>query len=125
MDILEREAIDNAGRVGGKILERLAGWKETHPLVGDVRGRGLMIGIELVLDKETREPAAALRNRVETLCYEMGLLILGCGETSLRLCPPLVVNEDEATVALDILEEALTQVEQEHLRPLELETVGA
>jgi 4-aminobutyrate aminotransferase len=111
--------------VGGKMLERLAGWKETHPLVGDVRGRGLMIGIELVLDKVTREPAQALRNRVETLCFEKGLLILGCGETSIRLCPPLIVNEHEATVALDILEEALSQVEAEHEQVGELATVGA
>ena len=125
MDILEREGIANAGKVGGKILERLAGWKQHHPLVGDVRGRGLMIGIELVLDKETREPATALRNRIETLCFEKGLLILGCGETSLRLCPPLIVSEDEATVALDILEEALTQVEQEHAQARELAAVGA
>ncbi|HEX4319544.1 MAG TPA: acetyl ornithine aminotransferase family protein [Acidobacteriaceae bacterium] len=125
MDILEREGIANAEHVGGKILDRLAGWKKTHALVGDVRGRGLMIGVELVLDKETREPAQALRNRVETLCFEKGLLILGCGETSLRLCPPLIVSEDEATVALDILEEALTQVEHEHAQALELETVEA
>jgi len=125
MDILEREAIDNAGKVGDKILDRLAGWKESHALVGDVRGRGLMIGVELVLDKETREPAQALRNRVETLCFEKGLLILGCGETSIRLCPPLIVSEDEATVALDILEEALTQVEHEHGHVRELAAVGA
>jgi 4-aminobutyrate aminotransferase len=125
MDILEREGIGNAGRVGGKILERLEGWKHSHPLVGDVRGRGLMIGIELVLDKETREPAQTLRNLVEGLCFERGLLILGCGETSLRLCPPLIVSEDEATVALDILEEALTEVEHAHARAQELETVEA
>jgi len=125
MDILEREGIANAERVGGKILERLEGWKHSHALVGDVRGRGLMIGIELVLDKETREPAPALRNLVEGLCFEKGLLILGCGETSIRLCPPLIVSEDEATVALDILEEALTQVEHAHARAMELETVEA
>ena len=63
MDILEREAIDNAASVGGKMLERLHGWKNTHPLVGDVRGRGLMIGIELVKDKTTREPAPAAQPR--------------------------------------------------------------
>jgi 4-aminobutyrate aminotransferase len=73
-----------------------------------------MIGIELVKDKATREPATALRNRMETLAFERGLMILGCGETSIRLCPPLIVNEHEATVALDILEDALTQVEKEH-----------
>ena len=98
------------------------GWKKTHPLVGDVRGRGLMIGIELVKDKATREPAAALRNRVETLAFERGLMILGCGETSIRLCPPLIVSEEEATVALDILEDALTQVEKEHAHAGELAT---
>jgi 4-aminobutyrate aminotransferase len=120
MEILEREGIANAARVGGLMLERLNGWKETHPLVGDVRGRGLMIGIELVKDKATREPAAALRNRVEALAFEHGLMLLGCGETSLRLCPPLIVSEEEATVALDILEEALTIVEKEHAREAEM-----
>lgn len=114
MDIIEREAMDNAARVGGRMLERLSGWVQTHPMVGEVRGRGLMIGVELVKDKATREPANALRNRVETLAFERGLMVLGCGETSIRLCPPLVVSEQEAEVALDILEEALTQVEQEH-----------
>jgi len=82
--------------------------------VGDVRGRGLMIGIELVKDRTTREPATALRNRVEMLAFERGLMILGCGETSVRLCPPLLLNEHEATVALDILEESLSLVEKEH-----------
>ena len=106
---IEREAIGNAARVGDLMLERLRGWKQSHPLVGDVRGRGLMIGIELVKDKATREPATALRNRVETLAFERGLMMLGCGETSLRLSPPLIVSEQEATVALDILEDALTR----------------
>jgi 4-aminobutyrate aminotransferase len=113
IDILEREAISNAARVGGMMLDRLHSWKKTHPSVGDVRGRGLMIGIELVKDKETREPAPAVRNRVEMLAFERGLMVLGCGETSIRLCPPLVLNEHEATVALDILEEALTEAEKE------------
>ena len=114
MNVLQREGIDNAASVGEFMLERLRGWKETHPLVGDVRGRGLMIGIELVKDRTTREPATALRNRVEMLAFERGLMILGCGETSVRLCPPLLLNEHEATVALDILEESLSLVEKEH-----------
>jgi 4-aminobutyrate aminotransferase len=114
MDIIEREAMANATRVGGLMQERLRGWVKTHPMVGDVRGRGLMIGIELVKDKTTREPAAAVRNRVETLAFERGLMVLGCGETTLRLCPPLILNEHEATVALDILEEAITLAEAEH-----------
>ena len=125
IDILEREGISNAARVGGKMLERLHGWKATHPMVGDVRGRGLMIGVELVKDKTSREPVNALRNRIETLAFERGLMILGCGETSIRLCPPLTVSEEEATVALDILEDALTQVEKELVHSGELATTTA
>jgi 4-aminobutyrate aminotransferase len=118
MDIIEREAMANAGYVGGLMMERLQGWVKTHPTVGEVRGRGLMIGIELVKDKSTREPFNALRNRVEELAFERGLMVLGCGETALRLCPPLILSEQEATVALDILEEALTEAEKEHVDAL-------
>jgi 4-aminobutyrate aminotransferase len=125
MDIIEGEAMANAARVGASMLERLRGWKKTHAVVGDVRGRGLMIGIELVKDQATREPAAELRNRVETLAFERGLMVLGCGESSIRLSPPLVVKPEEASVALDILEEALTLAENEHTQaaPLEVSTV--
>jgi 4-aminobutyrate aminotransferase len=125
IDILEREGIANAAKVGAKLLNRLQDWKKTHPLVGDVRGRGLMIGIELVKDKSTREPVTELRNRVEMLAFEKGLIILGCGETSIRLCPPLVVSEDEAMVGLDILEDALTQVEREFASTRELANARA
>jgi 4-aminobutyrate aminotransferase len=115
-DILQGGAIENAAKVGAKMLDRLHGWKKSHALVGDVRGRGLMIGIELVKNKETREPAPELRNRVEELAFERGLIILGCGETSLRLCPPLIISEEEATVGLDILEDVLTKVAKEFAR---------
>ncbi len=125
MDIIEREAMANAARVGALMLERLRGWKQTHPLVGDVRGRGLMIGVELVKDQLTREPAPELRNRVETLAFERGLMVLGCGESSLRLSPPLVVCSEEATVALDILEDALTLVEKEHAQAAPMEIARA
>ena len=125
IDVLEREGIGNAAKVGAKMLERLHGWKKSHALVGDVRGRGLMIGVELVKNKETREPATELRNRVETLAFERGLMILGCGETSIRLCPPLIVKEEEAAVALDILEESLTQVAKEFASSRELTGVSA
>ncbi len=125
IEILNREGIANAAKVGAQMLARLEGWKETHPLVGDIRGRGLMIGIELVKDKATREPVTALRNRIEELAFERGLLILGCGETSIRLCPPLILKEEEATVALDILEEALAEVEKQHAHMGELTAAGA
>ena len=125
IDVLKHGGVANAARMGEFMLERIRGWKETHPLVGDVRGRGLMIGIELVKDKTTREPIGAVRNRVETLAFEKGLLVLGCGETSIRLCPPLIVDEQEATVALDLLEDALTEAEKEFELASELAAVNA
>jgi 4-aminobutyrate aminotransferase len=108
MDILEREGRQNAATIGDKILSRLRPWVAKHPTVGDVRGRGLMIGIELVKDKQSRTPVGPMRDKVVDLAFERGLLILGCGETSIRLCPPLIVNEHEANIALDILEECIT-----------------
>ncbi|HEY0797065.1 MAG TPA: acetyl ornithine aminotransferase family protein [Acidisarcina sp.] len=114
IDILEREAIPNAATQGELIVERLRTWPLLHPMVGDVRGRGLMIGVEIVESQTTREPAGMWRDRIVELAFERGLLILGCGESTLRLSPPLVVNEYEGTIALDILESCLIQVESEY-----------
>lgn len=107
MDVLEREGIANAAQVGAKMMERLRSWIGVHKNVGDVRGRGLMIGVELVKDAQTREAFSSMRDRVVDLAFERGLLILGCGETTIRLCPPLIVNQHEADIALDILEECI------------------
>jgi 4-aminobutyrate aminotransferase len=107
IDILEREGIQNAATVGEAVLQRLRPWVAKHPHVGDVRGRGLMIGIEIVGDKKSRTPAGVMRDKIVDLAFERGLLILGCGETSIRLCPPLIVKQQEADVALDILEECI------------------
>jgi 4-aminobutyrate aminotransferase len=112
MDILEREGIKNAAVVGEKMLERLRPWVAKHPTVGDVRGRGLMIGIEIVKDKQSRTPVGPMRDKIVDLAFERGLLILGCGETTLRLCPPLILNQHEADIALDILEECITLAAQ-------------
>jgi 4-aminobutyrate aminotransferase len=112
-DILEREGVANAAHVGGLMLERMKGWIKTHPHVGDVRGRGLMLGVEMVKSKETREQDGDLRNRIVDLAFKRGLAILGCGLNTLRISPPLIINEGEATVALDILEDAITEAEKE------------
>jgi 4-aminobutyrate aminotransferase len=116
MDILEREGIANAARIGEEIFARLRHWPSIHPCVGEVRGRGLMIGLEIVRDQRSRQVAGPLRDRIVEFAFERGLLVLGCGETSIRLAPPLIVNSHEATVALDILEDCITHAEQEHLR---------
>ncbi len=116
LNIIEREGMANAATIGGLMLDRLRAWPAKHRIVGDVRGRGLMIGIEIVKDQQSREPAAAWRDRIVELAFERGLLILGCGETSIRLAPPLIVNEHEAAIALDIFEECVSVVEKEHAR---------
>jgi 4-aminobutyrate aminotransferase len=108
MDIIQREGLQNATTVGDAMLTRLRSWVARHPTVGDVRGRGLMIGIEIVKDQQSRTPVGPMRDRIVDLAFERGLLILGCGETSVRLCPPLIVNQHEADIALDILEECIT-----------------
>src|SRR5580692_5857390 len=114
MDVLEREGIANAATMGEAFFSRLHDWPAKHPIVGDVRGRGLMIGVEIVKSQLTREPAPALRDRIVSLAFEQGLLLLGCGETSIRLAPPLIINQHEATIGLDIFERCVTQAEQEH-----------
>jgi 4-aminobutyrate aminotransferase len=110
LDVLEREGLQNAAKVGGGLLDRMRDWPSKYRIVGDVRGRGLMIGIEIVADQQTRAVAPDLRDRIVDLAFERGLLILGCGETSIRLSPPLVVSQEQAEVALDIFEECVAQV---------------
>lgn len=109
MDILEREAIANAAIVGDRMMERLRTWTRKHVKVGDVRGRGLMIGIELVKDQKNRVAAGEFRDRVVQCAFERGLLILGCGENTIRLCPPLILSQAEADMGLNLLEEALEE----------------
>ena len=109
--LLEEKYIANAARVGEYIMGRMVDWPHKHRIVGQVRGRGLMIGIELVKSQETREPDAELRNRVIERVFELGVLVLGCGESTIRLMPPLVINREQADCAVDTLDRCLTEVE--------------
>lgn len=112
IELLEERLIENAAIVGAHMLGRMSDWHRRFRYVGDVRGLGLMIGIELVTDKVAKEPAHAIRNRLEQMAFERGLLILGCGSNSIRLCPPLVITEDQADFAVDTLEQCLRALEQ-------------
>jgi 4-aminobutyrate aminotransferase len=109
IELLEQELIDNAARIGARMLDRMKTWVRRFPVVGDVRGLGLMLAFELVKDQQTKERAPELRDRIETLAFERGLLLLGAGPNSIRLCPPLVLTADQADFALDVLEEILAQ----------------
>jgi 4-aminobutyrate aminotransferase len=113
LELLEQELVDNAARVGAELLARLADWPRRFPFVGDVRGLGLMIGIEFVRDQGTRERAPELRDRVLQLAFERGLLALGAGGNSLRLSPPLTLTRDQAAFAVDTLEECLKILQRE------------
>jgi 4-aminobutyrate aminotransferase len=110
IELLEQELIDNAARMGAYIMDRIRDWPKRFPVVGETRGLGLMIGIEIVRDQASKERAPDLRDRVVDLAFERGLLILGCGPNSIRLCPPLVINEDQAAFAVDTLEECLRTI---------------
>jgi 4-aminobutyrate aminotransferase len=118
LNVIENGGMANAAKVGDAIMQRLKEWPQKHPIIGDVRGRGLMIGIEIVKDQQTREAASEWRNQIEVLAYERGLLVLGCGETTIRLAPPLVLRQEEADIALDILEECIALVEHQQLPSL-------
>jgi 4-aminobutyrate aminotransferase len=110
--LLEEKYIANAARVGEYIMGRIVDWPHKHRLVGQVRGRGLMIGIELVKSQETREPNADVRNRLIVRAFELGLLVLGCGESTVRLMPPLVIDREQADCAIDILDRCITEMER-------------
>ena len=79
-----------------------------HDCIGDVRGLGLMIGVEFVTDKQTNTPAPELRDRVEVACFERGLIILGAGTNTIRWSPPLILTKENVDVAIEIFDDAIT-----------------
>jgi 4-aminobutyrate aminotransferase len=113
MDVLESEGIKNAEVVGSYMMKRITGWVKTHPMVGDVRGRGLMIGVEIVKDKKSKAIAHEERDRIVELAFERGILFLGAGENSIRIAPPLILTQEQADIAMDVLEECIGIVEKE------------
>ncbi len=113
LDVIENESLmRNATEVGNHMLKRMADFPVKHKLVGDVRGRGLMIGVELVKDKQTKEYAAAERDRIVELAFERGILFLGCGPSTVRIAPPLVAGIEEADAAIEVLDECISSVEE-------------
>ena len=106
--LLEGGLVDNAARVGAVMLDALRTRLGRHMVVGDVRGLGLMVGIELVRDRFRREPAPELRERVLQEAFRRGLLLLGCGKSTIRLAPPLTIDEEDADIAVRLLDEAIS-----------------
>ena len=108
--LLKEQLMKNAAEVGAHLMAGLKELMSKHTLIGDVRGRGLMIGVELVRDRQTKERANEERDAVVNSAFRRGLLILGAGKNSIRFSPPLVLTRAEADVAVRIFDEALTEV---------------
>ncbi|MGH9681306.1 MAG: acetyl ornithine aminotransferase family protein [Candidatus Acidiferrales bacterium] len=112
IDLLESRYIENARRVGEFLMARMKDWPAQHRIVGDVRGKGLMIGVEIVRDQKTKERAGDLRDAIVNRAFEKGLLLLGAGENTIRVCPPLVIDEEQAGFAERTLEHCVSEVEK-------------
>jgi len=110
IELLESELIANAERQGERLLRGLRDMQTRFECMGDVRGKGLMVGVELVKDRESKTPAPDWRGRIIQRSFEKGLLILGCGQNSIRFSPSLSVNAEEIDSCLAIFEETVREV---------------
>ena len=114
LEVIDRESIqENAKEVGGHLKDRLLDLQEQHQLIGEVRGMGLMLGVELVRDRKTKEPANTEAADVLELCKERGLIIGkgGLFGNTLRIKPPMCITKDDADFLVDTLDEVLSEVE--------------
>ena len=112
--LLREQYVQNAAVVGEFLLAGLRELKDKHQIIGDVRGKGLMIGVELVRDRTTKERAVEERNAVVQAMFRRGVLILGAGRNSIRFAPPLVMTKDQTDAVLRLFEESLSEVTRTH-----------
>jgi len=110
--IRKEKLLENARQMGKYLLKRLQEIQESHEIIGDVRGKGLMVGIELVKDRKKKTPAIEQRNNLIEEAFRKGVLLLGAGKSSLRLAPPLVIEKQQIEVGLEIFEESLKIIEK-------------
>jgi len=106
IQLLEEGLVQNAGEMGDYLLAKLKGMQSSHPVIGDVRGKGLMLGAEII-HPDSGKPDSQLRGEIVQRCFKKGLLILGCGESAIRFCPPLIVQKREVDAALEILDDTI------------------
>jgi 4-aminobutyrate aminotransferase len=114
IQVIEEEGLlENAGRMGERLVSTVNDIQTRHESIGDVRGKGLVVGVELVKDRETKEPATQLRDDVIKRAFRKGLLILGCGPSTVRFMPALTVDTNTVDEAMAIFEESLAEAERE------------
>ena len=112
MDLIESGLMANAEKMGCYIFSKIADWPKRFKIVGDVRGKGLMIGVEIVRDQNTKEKASGLRDKIIDSAFHRGLLTLGSGENSIRMSPPLIIDQEQADCAIGIMEESIREAEK-------------
>lgn len=110
IEILERELVDNADKMGRVMLEQLSSMAKKYEFIGEVRGKGLMIGVELVQNQQSKGLVSDKRDGVVRECFKRGLLILGAGPTAIRFCPPLIIKKEDVETGLEIFETALKTI---------------
>lgn len=110
IELLEESLIENAARMGEYLMNGLQELKEKHSIIGDVRGKGLMIGIELVKDRITKEPDPDALLKAEQELFHRGVIVQGCGTSTIRLSPPLVIDKDQCDFALKTLDSILEKI---------------
>jgi 4-aminobutyrate aminotransferase len=110
IELLEEGLMENAAVQGKRLMDGLEKLQQFHECMGDVRGKGLMAAVEFVKDRETKEPARTWRNDIIKRAFQKGLLLLGCGENSIRFCPPLTVNREEIDKCLSIFDDVVREV---------------
>ena len=110
--LLKDQLMANAADVGAHLMSGLKALMPKRRLIGEVRGRGLMIGVELVRDRQTKERAAEEREAVVSAAFRRGLLLLGAGKNSIRFSPPRVLTREQADTAVRIFDDALGEVER-------------
>jgi 4-aminobutyrate aminotransferase len=111
--IKEEKLLENANKQGAYALKRLGELQERSEIVGDVRGKGLMIGVELVEDKESKKPAAQKAVQVITRAWKRGVAVVTCGASTIRIVPPLTIQREMLDTALDIVEDTIDEVAEE------------
>lgn len=114
IELLEDELVEHAALIGEHMKTRMIEWTRKYPIVGDVRGLGLMLGVEIVKDQASRERAPEMRDRIVQKAFHRGLLPLGAGRNAIRLAPPLVITKDQADFAVSTLEEIIAEVSRGH-----------
>jgi len=112
IELIEEGLVENAAKMGALLKARLTALGTHHNTIADVRGLGLMVGVEFCRPDDNNTPDRQLRERVMQKCFEKGLLLLGCGESTLRFCPPLIVSADEVETAVGLFDEAIRQAVQ-------------